>query len=480
MRFGSVCSGIEAASVAWNPLGWEAAWFSEIEPFPCALLAHHYPNVPNLGDMTTIAPRILSGEVEAPDILCGGTPCQAFSVAGLRKSLDDVRGNLSLVFCELANAIDTARFVRGLPPSIIFWENVPGVLNTKDNAFGCFLAGLARLDVPLEVPGGKWGGAGYVLTGKRAVAWRTLDAQYFGVPQRRRRVFVVASSRDGIDPCQILFERAGVQRNPAPVGTPGKAPAAFAEGSFGAFRASCVASTCKASGGCLGGGSENLVLSNGSSLSPTIDASIYSKNNQQDNSKLVIYENHAQDARYTEKTTCPTVTSRYGTGGGNIPLTIYTKEGHPSAADEAQSWREAGKAKTLNCFTAGSESRAEEIVVTKACERRLTPVDVPLTLFNVHSQDARYKQDKISSALTASMDNLTDIPIAGNKLQVRRLTPVECERLQGFPDNYTRIPYRGKPESECPDGPRYKAIGNSWAVPVVRWIGKRIKREVGE
>lgn len=462
MRFGSVCSGIEAASVAWNPLGWEAAWFSEIEPFPCALLAHHYPNVPNLGDMTTIAPRILSGEVEAPDILCGGTPCQAFSVAGLRKSLDDARGNLSLVFCELANAIDTARFVRGLPPSIIFWENVPGVLNTKDNAFGCFLAGLAQCDVPLEVPGGKWGGAGYVLTGKRAVAWRTLDAQYFGVPQRRRRVFVVASARDGIDPCQILFECAGVQRNPAPVGTPGKATAAFAEGSFGAFRSSSVASTCKASGGCLGGGSENLVLSNVSSLSPTIDASIYSKNNQQDttNDQTLIaiagntigrkplnggngngfetdgkmytltatdihgvcYENHAQDARYTEKTTCPTVTSRYGTGGGNVPL----------------------------------------------------------TLFNVHSQDARYKQDKISSALTASMDNLTDIPIAGNKLQVRRLTPVECERLQGFPDNYTRIPYRGKPESECPDGPRYKAIGNSWAVPVVRWIGKRIKREVGE
>ena len=462
MRFGSVCSGIEAASVAWNPLGWEAAWFSEIEPFPCALLAHHYPNVPNLGDMTTIAPRILSGEVEAPDILCGGTPCQAFSVAGLRKSLDDARGNLSLVFCELANAIDTARFVRGLPPSIIFWENVPGVLNTKDNAFGCFLAGLAQCDVPLEVPGGKWGGAGYVLTGKRAVAWRTLDAQYFGVPQRRRRVFVVASARDGIDPCQILFECAGVQRNPAPVGTPGKATAAFAEGSFGAFRSSSVASTCKASGGCLGGGSENLVLSNGSSLSQTLDASIYSKNNQQDttNDQTLIaiagntigrkplnggngngfetdgkmytltatdihgvcYENHAQDARYTEKTTCPTVTSRYGTGGGNVPL----------------------------------------------------------TLFNVHSQDARYKQDKISSALTASMDNLTDIPIAGNKLQVRRLTPVECERLQGFPDNYTRIPYRGKPESECPDGPRYKAIGNSWAVPVVRWIGKRIKREVGE
>lgn len=263
MRFGSVCSGIEAASVAWNPLGWEAAWFSEIEPFPCALLAHHYPNVPNLGDMTKIAPRILSGEVEAPDILCGGTPCQSFSLAGLRKSLDDARGNLSLTFCELANAIDTARSLSGLAPAIIFWENVPGVLSTKDNAFGCFLAGLARLDVPLEIPGGKWGGAGYVCTGKRAVAWRTLDAQYFGVPQRRRRVFVVASARDGFDPCQVLFERTSLSGNPQPSRAQGQTAATFAEGSFGAFRTSCVASTCKASGGCLGGGSENLVVGDG-------------------------------------------------------------------------------------------------------------------------------------------------------------------------------------------------------------------------
>lgn len=158
LRFGSVCSGIEAASVAWTPLGWEAAWLSEIEPFPCALLEHHYPNVPNLGDMTTLPERILSGEVEAPDILCGGTPCQAFSVAGQRKSLDDARGNLSLIFCELANAIDTVRSLRGLPPAIIFWENVPGVLNTKDNAFGCFLAGLTRSDAPYEIAKGKWGG----------------------------------------------------------------------------------------------------------------------------------------------------------------------------------------------------------------------------------------------------------------------------------------------------------------------------------
>jgi DNA (cytosine-5)-methyltransferase 1 len=112
IRFGSVCSGIEAASVAWHPLGWQAAWLSEIEPFPCAVLAHHYPDVPNLGDMTKLPERIVSGEIEAPDVFCGGTPCQAFSVAGLRKSLDDARGNLSLVFCEIANAIDTTRLLR--------------------------------------------------------------------------------------------------------------------------------------------------------------------------------------------------------------------------------------------------------------------------------------------------------------------------------------------------------------------------------
>lgn len=194
MRFGSVCSGIEAASVAWNPLGWKAAWFSEIEPFPCAVLAHHYPDVPNLGDMRTLAARIRSGEVEAPDILCGGTPCTSFSFAGKRQSLDDERGNLSLVFCEVADAVDAARTVRGERPSLVFWENVPGVLCTKDNAFGCFLGRLVGADVPLSTDTGRWPCAGVVAGPKRKAAWRILDAQFFGVPQRRRRVYVVASS----------------------------------------------------------------------------------------------------------------------------------------------------------------------------------------------------------------------------------------------------------------------------------------------
>lgn len=197
LRFGSVCSGIEAASVAWNPLGWEAAWFSEIDPFPCAVLAYRFPDVPNFGDMTTLPQRILDGEIEAPDLLCGGTPCQAFSVAGKRRSLDDARGNLSLVFCQIADAIHSARTQLRKSSPIVFWENVPGVLHTKDNAFGCFLAELVGADSPLSSGSNRWPCAGLVAGPKRKAAWRVLDAQYFGVPQRRRRVFVVASAVGG-------------------------------------------------------------------------------------------------------------------------------------------------------------------------------------------------------------------------------------------------------------------------------------------
>ena len=205
MEFGSVCSGIEAASVAWHPLGWRAAWLAEIERFPSAVLAHHYPEVLNLGDMRQLPWLIGAGLVKAPDVFCGGTPCQAFSVAGLRRSLGDARGNLSLTFCEIANAIDQRRVSAGLAPSIIFWENVPGVLSTKDNAFGYFLAALAGEDAALEPPRGKWSNAGCVLGPQRTVAWRVLDAQYFGVAQRRRRVFVVASARDRFDPAAVVF-----------------------------------------------------------------------------------------------------------------------------------------------------------------------------------------------------------------------------------------------------------------------------------
>jgi DNA (cytosine-5)-methyltransferase 1 len=213
LRFGSVCSGIEAASVAWSPLGWEAAWLAEIEPFPSRVLAHHYPEVPNLGDMTTIAARILAGEVEAPDLLCGGTPCQSFSVAGLRKGLADERGNLALEFVRLADAIDQKRS----DPAWILWENVPGVLSSAEGRdFGCLLAGLVGEDAPLLPPRDGWTDAGVVAGPTRVAAWRILDAQYFGVAQRRRRVFVLARGGAGgwAAPDALLPIGPRLSRNP--------------------------------------------------------------------------------------------------------------------------------------------------------------------------------------------------------------------------------------------------------------------------
>jgi DNA (cytosine-5)-methyltransferase 1 len=193
MRYISVCAGIEAATVAWHHLGWQPVAFSEIEPFPSAVLAHHYPNVPNLGDMTRFEEWPVELLADA-DILVGGSPCQAFSVAGKRESLADARGNLTLVYTKLLEAIDEQRSRAGRPPAICIWENVPGVLSTKDNAFGCFLAGLVGEEVPLQAPRGKWKDAGVVVGPERLAAWRILDAQFFGVAQRRRRVFLVSVS----------------------------------------------------------------------------------------------------------------------------------------------------------------------------------------------------------------------------------------------------------------------------------------------
>jgi DNA (cytosine-5)-methyltransferase 1 len=232
IHFGSVCSGIEAASVAWELLGWKAAWLSEIEPFPRAVLAHHYPDVPLHGDFTTL--RNDAEAVADIDLLVGGTPCQAFSVAGLRQSLADDRGNLTLEFVRLADAIDDVRGERGQPGLTVVWENVPGVLSTKDNAFGCFLAGLVGADAPLVPPAGqRWTNAGLVVGPRRTAAWRVLDAQYFGLAQRRERVFVVASPRNGTDPSAVLFEPEGVRRHHPPRRGEGQAVAALTANGVG-------------------------------------------------------------------------------------------------------------------------------------------------------------------------------------------------------------------------------------------------------
>lgn len=216
LTFGSVCSGIEAASVAWNSIGLRASWLAEVDKFPSAVLAHHYPDTVNLGDMTQIAERVLSGEVDAPDILVGGTPCQAFSVAGMRGGLSDDRGALTIKYVELADAIDDIRSNRGQSESIIVWENVLGVLSSKDNALGCFLGALAGEDCELQPAGKRWPNAGCVYGPKRAIAWRVLDAQYFGLAQRRKRVFLIASARNGFDPAKVLFEFDGVRQASPP------------------------------------------------------------------------------------------------------------------------------------------------------------------------------------------------------------------------------------------------------------------------
>lgn len=207
LTYGSVCSGIEAASVAWEKLPMSPLWFSEIETFPSELLKHRFPEVPNLGDMTKLPERILSQEVPAPDVLVGGTPCQAFSVAGARQGLTDDRGMLTIKFVEILDAIDEIRKQDGKQPAIAVWENVPGVLSSKDNAFGAFLGLLCGEDSELQPPGKKWENVGYVHGPSRKIAWRILDAQHFGVPQRRRRVFLVCSSRKNFDPASVLFEQ---------------------------------------------------------------------------------------------------------------------------------------------------------------------------------------------------------------------------------------------------------------------------------
>ena len=414
MRFGSVCSGIEAASVAWNPLGWEAAWLSEIEPFPSAVLAHHYPGVPNLGDMTLLPEKILFGEIEAPDIFCGGTPCQAFSVAGNRQSLDDARGNLSLTFCEIANAIDSVRDV----PAIIFWENVPGVLNTKDNAFGCFLAGLAGEDMPLQPAGNKWTNAGVVSGSKRTVAWRVLDAQYFGLAQRRRPVFVIASARNGFDPGAVLFEFDGLRWDTAPGRKAGK-------------EVTELAGTLTANGGGL----------------------------------------NRPDGNCNELDFCVTTFNKQRIGE-------YSEE-DVSSTYAARDYKDATDLVAYGIPGNWIGRKPENGGNAVEPMHNISPCQIKTDVHGVCCVHGT--QDPCTSETTAfalGRNNGGENAVLNKAMAVRRLIPTECERLQGFPDSYTKIPWRNKPAEDCPDGPRYKALGNSWAVPVVRWIGKRINNHV--
>ena len=348
MKYLSVCSGIEAATVAWHGLGWTPAAFSEIEPFPSAVLAHHWPDVQNLGDLTNHG----NWPTLRPDIIVGGTPCQAFSVAGLRKGLEDPRGNLTLVFLGL--------LARERPRWVV-WENVPGVLSDKTGAFGAFLGGLGQL------------GYGF--------AYRVLDAQFFGVAQRRRRVFVVGYLGDWRRAAAVLFEPDCLSGNPPPSREAGKGPSYDI--------APCIAAS--------GLGFERTGDTRGQDcLIPEVAGSLQER-----------------DSKGADSDTKP---------GHLIPVALPTND-------------------VIGCLNSSGGHAVPGNTVQDAGAHQLLPVATSGP--GIHA--------------------------------VRRLTPTECERLQGFPDGHTLIPWRNRVRSECPDGPRYKALGNSMAVPVMRWIGERIQ-----
>ena len=366
-----MCSGIEAASVAWHHLGWQPVGFSEIEPFPSAVLAHHYPNVPNFGDMTRHAEWPLGpGSV---DLLVGGTPCQSFSVAGLRRGLSDPRGGLMLTYLEIA---------RSLRPRWIVWENVPGVLSSGSGRdLGSFLGALGEL------------GYGW--------AYRVLDAQWVrtqrhprAVPQRRRRVFVVGCLGDGAAAAAVLFERESVCRDSAPRRAPGQGAAADAEAGVGA--------------GCYWNGED-------------IASALTRK---------------GCDDRMPDKERLFAVLQPVASTLGNRGTRSHTDlDGHGAYIPVQQ--------------------------------------PVPYDLFQITAPVNRQNRQPGDPCHTLARDNAAHAAVA-QSMTVRRLTSRECERLQGFPDDWTMIPWRRKPAEDCPDGPRYRALGNSMAVNVMAWIGERI------
>lgn len=415
MKYLSVCSGIEAATVAWHHMGWQPVAFSEIEKFPVQVLAHHYPDVPNYGDMT----KFMEWPNESIDLLVGGTPCQSFSVAGLRRGMADPRGNLALTYLAIADRYK---------PRWIVWENVPGVLSSAGGRdFGSFLGALAQL------------GYGF--------AYRVLDARFFGVAQRRRRVFVVGYLGDWRRAAAVLFESPSGRRDTAsrrekrqrvaptvvsgpPFSRTGNARVeadalvarmvefgeyvddgtanamkardykdatdlvahVFTTGSIGTYRHGI--GTLRANGGDIGGGSENLITQ------PVAHA-------------------------FKVRQGCEGGDKGY-LGSDELAFTLATHQDQHIAQPVAYQSsdgvvRECGN--VMGTLDAAGESRG--------------------------SSQQRFLMQQMA---------------------VRRLTPTECERLQGFPDGYTNI------KDNCPDGPRYKALGNSMAVPVMRWIGERIDK----
>ena len=440
MKYLSVCSGIEAATVAWHHMGWEPVAFSEIEKFPSAVLAHHYPSVPNWGDMT----KYKEWPDANVDVLVGGTPCQSFSVAGLRKGLDDPRGNLMLTYLAIAQRYR---------PEWLVWENVPGVLSSNGGRdFAALLRGLAEL------------GYGW--------AYRVLDAQYFGVAQRRRRVFVVGHLGDWHRAAAVLFERHSLSGHPAPSrqtrkGTAGSvAPGATASG--------WPAEVSPTLNACFGSkqGQENQHINGGAGMFVPVAFDAFNQADTGDLSKTVAARSDQDTASLVSgcwwdgEDVAPTLTKQNASGAQRMPdKANFGAVLQPVAynitfcdANGVRSDRPNGGLYVNE--TDVTSTLTEAGVGTNVVQSISFPWQMGGTI-----------QMPIDKDISGSLIKNQTMAVA-TAMQVRRLTPVECERLQGFPDGYTNIPWRNKPES--PDGPRYKALGNLMAVPVMRHIGERI------
>lgn len=525
--FLSVFSGIEAASVAWSGLGWEAIGFAEVAAFPSAVLRVRYPSVPNYGDMTLLADRILSGEIQAPDVIVGGSPCQGFSIAGLRGSLADPRGMLTLKYLELINAIDIVRARSGKPPVIVVWENVPGVLTTADNAFGNFLGGLAGEDGELQPPGRKWAHVGAVYGPARAIAWRLLDAQYFGLAQRRQRVFLVASARNGIDPASIFLEWEGMRRDSPPSRETRKDVAATLVASAGHH----------GRGSPRGDGNDNLVAHTlrgqpNSSHPPDTDTYVATVAATLDASFGRLQGCSGQDAGHgfshliagpipfdTTQITSATNGSNPQPGAPCHPL---SSTAHAPAIiafhHNAQSCQLPGIAKDTSVCDALTCSQGAAVAFSCKDSGGDAGTISPTLRAMGHSgshangggqvavaisgrargDDGRgYDRPEHISDIVGALDTMKPDRVCIPGMRVRRLTPRECERLMGFPDDYTLIPYgrvskkkldedwikylmrggtisREAAQAAAADGPRYRALGNSMAVPCMAFIGRRI------
>jgi DNA (cytosine-5)-methyltransferase 1 len=429
MRYISLFSGIEAATVAWHPLGWDCAAVAEIEPFPCALLAHKYPSVPNLGDVTKVTAEDIKA-LGPIDLVVFGSPCQDLSVAGKRKGLAGARSGL---FHTALDIVDWAREHCGARWAL--WENVPGAFSSQQGRdFATVVAELAGL-AECAVPPKGWGNEGAAVGEKAMVEWSTLDAQWFGVAQRRRRVFALADFGDWAGRCPILLEPSSLSGDTAP------------RRGAGERIANCLGvSPASSSSPNIGNGQGNVVEVRGFDvLNHTTDDVA-----------------HTLSARADMQVGC--VFPTYEVAG---PLTAGMHKGPRGTEAVDSNHLVAGVSVPYETLTFSSEMSEPSWGVN--ISETLKTTCPPAVAFAQNTRD-EVREMAVVGALAAN-PGMKQTSYIRQNTAVRRLTPIECERLQGFPDGYTDIPYRGKPAA---DAPRYKALGNSMAVPVMRWIAQSI------